>query len=65
MMGFSPENVGYLHYLAEKGYGINDLTHMELLGEHPELYRKQFKPHSWYEWQQKWADERVNKIIGL
>ncbi|MBN2240753.1 MAG: DUF362 domain-containing protein [Dehalococcoidales bacterium] len=65
LMGFPPETVGYLYYLAQKGYGVGDLEQMEIVGDNPDKYRKHFKPHPWYDWQQKWADEQVNKIIGL
>jgi uncharacterized protein (DUF362 family) len=65
MMGFKYTTVGYVWYLHKKGYGNADPEQMEILGENPDNYRRQFKPHSWYDWQQKWPDERVNKILGL
>ncbi len=65
LMGFPPETVGYLYYLAKKGYGTGDVAKMKILGEDPEKHRRKFKPHPWFEWQQKWQDERVNKILGI
>lgn len=65
MMGFPPESVGYLNYLARKGHGAGDISHMEILGENPENHRRKFKPHSRYEDQRKWHDERVEKYLGI
>ncbi|MBN2239131.1 MAG: DUF362 domain-containing protein [Dehalococcoidales bacterium] len=65
LMGFSPEEIGYLYYLARKGYGNGSIEDMEIFGENPDDHRRQFKPHPGYRRQKQWADERVNKIIGL
>jgi uncharacterized protein (DUF362 family) len=65
LMGFPPEEIGYLYYLAAKGYGNGDIKSMEILGENPADHRRQFKPHPGYERQRRWADERVNKLLGL
>lgn len=65
LMGFPAETVGYLYYLAKKGYGVNETSQMEILGENPSTCQMRFKPHKWYEWQKTWPDERVNKILGL
>ena len=65
LMGFPPEDIGYLYYLARKGYGNGNIEEMEILGENPDNHRRQFKPHPGYERQRQWADERVNKILGI
>ncbi|RPH68925.1 DUF362 domain-containing protein [bacterium] len=65
LMGFAPQGVGYLYYLAQKGYGTGDLSKMQILGEKPESHLRQFNPHPQYERQKKWPDERVNKILGV
>lgn len=65
MMGFDPATVGYLYYLAKKGHGAGTISEMEVLGENPDNHRRKFRPHSHFEDQRDWEDERVNKILGL
>lgn len=65
MMGFSPESVGYLYYLAQKGYGAGKISQMDILGANPDDHRRTFKPHSRYEEQKQWHDERVTGYLGI
>ena len=64
MMGFPPASVGYLHYLAAKGYGTGDVSRMDIVGENPDNHRRKFRPHSRFEDQRKWYDERVDRYLG-
>ncbi|MBN2240752.1 MAG: DUF362 domain-containing protein [Dehalococcoidales bacterium] len=65
MMGFEPIGVGYLYYLAAKGHGAGDISEMVILGENPENHHRKFRPHSRFEDQKKWKDERVDQFLGL
>ena len=65
MMGFPPESVGYLYYLAKKGYGIGEISRMDILGANPDELRRTFRPHSRFEDQKQWQDERVTKYLGI
>jgi hypothetical protein len=47
------------------GYGEGDIQRMDLVGENPDNHRRNFKPHSWYDWQIKWKDERVANLLGI
>ncbi|RLE70363.1 MAG: hypothetical protein DRJ43_02210 [Thermoprotei archaeon] len=61
LMGFDPENVGYLYYLARAGCGCMKLDELEVVGvENWRMYIKRFKPHRTYREQLKWrVDEHV------
>ena len=65
MMGFDYTGAGYIWYLHKLGCGNGDPAQMEILGENPDNHRRQFKPHSWYEWQKTWPDERARNILGI
>lgn len=65
LMGFDVSDVGYLWYLQKKGYGVGDTSQMQILGEDIEKYHRKFKPHSAFNWQKKWRDDRVNRLLNL
>lgn len=50
LMGFDIENIGYLS-LAKGGKYPDGV---EIIGQHPEILRKEFKPHSGYQQQIEW-----------
>jgi uncharacterized protein (DUF362 family) len=54
IMGFEPNNIGYLHYLNEWSSGVADLDRVLILGETIENVRKEFTPHPTYTDQLKW-----------
>ncbi|MFC1900154.1 DUF362 domain-containing protein [Chloroflexota bacterium] len=65
LMGFDISDIGYLWYLQKKGYGIGDISQMDIIGENPEQCRHSFKPHPEFSRQKQWRDERINKIMNL
>jgi uncharacterized protein (DUF362 family) len=65
LMGFSLLDAGYLWYCRKKGLGVGEMDEMEIVGTNPiDCYRK-FRPHSTFEAQKNWQDERINKILGI
>jgi uncharacterized protein (DUF362 family) len=54
VMGFDPEDVGYLHYAASGGLGNGGLDKIEVLGARLEDCVRPFKPHPGYERQRQW-----------
>ena len=65
LMGFDISNIGYLWYLQKKGYGIGDISQMEIRGENPDRLRRSFKPHSTYSRQTEWHDERIKNLLNI
>jgi uncharacterized protein (DUF362 family) len=65
LMGFNISDIGYLWYLGKKRFGETNTGQMEILGDNPDKYRRQFKPHSTIARQKQWRDERVNKMLNL
>jgi uncharacterized protein (DUF362 family) len=53
LMGFDPNEVGYLTYARDR-LGVGDLTKIKVVGEEPTRFRRQFKPHREYLEQRKW-----------
>ena len=53
-MGFNPEDIGYLYFLAKWGYGETDVRKIKIVGDDVELLRTSFKPHSLYNEQLSW-----------
>jgi uncharacterized protein (DUF362 family) len=65
LMGFDINDVGYLWYLKKMGLGVSEMGEMNIVGDSPkECYRK-FQPHSTFEAQKLWRDERVSKLLGI
>lgn len=54
LMGFNPEEIGYLHYLLEDGLATTDWPKLNLLGAKLESCRESFYPHRTYREQLKW-----------
>jgi uncharacterized protein (DUF362 family) len=57
IMGFNPDEVGYLYYAKLKGFGEGNLEKIEILGEDINKIRRRFKPHSTYNLQRNWKIE--------
>ena len=43
LMGFEPEEIGYLYYLKEKGWGPINIEEMEIIGPDPRKLRRKLK----------------------
>jgi len=55
LMGFDPDEVGYLHYCKLGGLGAGDLDDIEIMGNAAiEECRRHFKPHPTYREQLQW-----------
>jgi uncharacterized protein (DUF362 family) len=52
LMGFDPEEIGYLYYA--RNLGSSNSTKIDVVGLKPEEVRKKFKPHLSYEMQKNW-----------
>ncbi|MEM2905996.1 MAG: DUF362 domain-containing protein [Candidatus Bathyarchaeia archaeon] len=55
IMGFDPDEVGYLYYADRYGLGVNDLSRIATVGVEPDKVRRRFQPHCRYERQRHWA----------
>ena len=53
-MGFNPEDIGYLYFLAKWGYGEIDVKRIRVVGDDVEHIKTRFKPHSLYHEQLSW-----------
>jgi uncharacterized protein (DUF362 family) len=54
LMGFEPQDIGYLFYCWQRGMGELEASKMNLLGEKVENCIRPFKPHPLYEAQLRW-----------
>ncbi len=64
LMGFDPNEIGYLHYCQRLGLGVADLATITTLGNvQPETVRRHFKPHPGYRRQLKWRFEAANRLL--
>ena len=53
-MGFNPRDIGYLYFLAKRGYGELDPHKIPIVGENLDNIRTKFKPHNTYKEQLSW-----------
>lgn len=63
IMGFSPEEVGYLYYSKLMGLGEMDETRIEVVGEKVERVRRRFRPHPFFREQKNWWVENPEKYL--
>lgn len=65
IMGFDPDEIGYLHYLNTTGFGEGHLERIEIIGENIKNVRKKFKPHSSYQAQRQWkvSEDLLTKLL--
>jgi len=67
IMGFDPDDIGYLHYIKMAGMGEGDINKIEIVGERLEDVRRKFRTHSTYTSQRMWRieEEILNKILRI
>jgi len=65
LMGFEVSDIGYLWYCQRKGLGVGDMRDMDILGANPKDCYHRFQPHSTYEEQKYWRDEKISKILKI
>ncbi len=69
MMGFDPDEVGYLHYCARMGLGEGDLSRIEVVGNaSPAQCTRMFRPHEGYAHQRRWQrplPKAIRKRLGM
>ena len=64
LMGFDPNNIGYLHYCQCLGLGVADFTNIRTIGNvEPDTVRRIFMPHPGYRRQLKWRSEAANRLL--
>ncbi len=64
LMGFNPDEVGYLHYCKLGGLGKGDLEEIEILGNTAiEECARNFRPHSNYERTREWRIHHVERFL--
>lgn len=64
IMGFDPEQVGYLHYAMVDGLGEGDPGRIRLRGERLEDCIRRFAPHPRLERQLNWRHEQLEKLVA-
>ena len=57
LLGLEPEDIGYLYYLRQEGFGDYSLN--GLVGENLEQVKKDFKLHPTYAIQKNWNNDRM------
>ena len=65
LMGFDISDIGYLWYCNRKGLGVSDISQMDIVGVDPKDCHHQFQPHSTFEAQRGWRDEKVSKLLSV
>ncbi|MBN2389404.1 MAG: DUF362 domain-containing protein [Anaerolineae bacterium] len=64
LMGFDPNEIGYLHYCQRLGLGVADFAGISTVGNvEPDAVRRQFIPHPGYRRQLKWRSEAANHLL--
>ncbi len=64
LMGFDPEQIGYLHYCRLLGLGVTNLEDIELVGNvMPEEVRRNFQPSPSAGRQARWHLRGANKLL--
>ena len=64
LMGFDPDEVGYLHHCKLGGLGAGDLNDIEIVGNGTiEECRHPFKPHPTYQEQLQWRLPSVEEYL--
>ncbi len=66
LMGFALEEVGYLWYCAQAGYGVYDEADIQLVGNaDPGRVSRRFKRHALGSVQDDWRSEAVSRRVEL
>jgi uncharacterized protein (DUF362 family) len=67
LMGFDPEQIGYLQYCRRLGLGVGEVERIEVVGSGnvaPEGVRRAFAPHPQYQRQLAWRLDGVEQYLG-
>jgi uncharacterized protein (DUF362 family) len=62
IMGFDPEEIGYLHHAIAGGLGAGDLDRIQILGEQLEDCLRPFEPHPNFVRQRAWKQAEVEAL---
>lgn len=63
-MGFTPSQMGLLHYAGEVGLGAVNLDEIEIVGVQPSEVMRQFKPHEDTHLQLQWQREDAMVLLA-
>ena len=64
MMGFDPDEVGYLHYCKRMGLGVGDLEHIQIVGNATMAdCARQFRPHDTVHRQRRWRLAQAEQYL--
>lgn len=64
LMGFDPDEIGYLYYCKARGLGVGDLSRIKVVGNvSPDEVRRRFRPHSSYREQLSWRFPGAEKFL--
>jgi uncharacterized protein (DUF362 family) len=64
LMGFDPNEIGYLHYCQRLGLGVADFDDIRTVGNvEPAAVQQQFIPHPGYRRQLKWRSEAASSML--
>jgi uncharacterized protein (DUF362 family) len=65
LMGFDPQQIGYLSYCHQMGLGEGDVSAIETVGNvAPEAVRRTFKPHPAFRRQEHWRLNNAEQTLG-
>lgn len=65
LMGFDPQQIGYLSYCHQMGLGEGDVGEIETVGNViPEAVRRKFQPHPAFRQQQDWRLDNAAQHLG-
>ena len=65
LMGFDPQQIGYLSYCHQMGLGEGDVAAIETVGNVlPEAVRRKFNPHPAFRRQERWRLDNAERYLG-
>ena len=65
IMGFDPDEIGYMHFCNKTGLGNADLNNLEVVGQTLEsIPKRPFKPHHAYHRQLDWQNAHVDRHLA-
>lgn len=62
IMGFQPNEIGYLHHAIAHGLGEGTLDRIQIRGDRLQNCIRPFKPHSYYSMQQAWKSPKIELL---
>ncbi len=66
MMGFDPDEVGYLHYCKRLGLGVGDLDQIQIVGNATMAdCARRFRPHDTVDRQRRWHLPQAEQYLHL